>query len=69
MPASSILNSMGILYKRQGKFERSKDAYERSLKIKEDLLGEEHPESLSTRHNLAECLIHMNKPERAQELF
>lgn len=52
-----------MLYKRQGKMERSQDAYERSLKLREELLGEDHPESLATRHNLAELYISWNKPE------
>ena len=69
LPASAILNSMGMLYKRQGKLERSKDAYERALAVREELLGDAHPETLSTRHNLAELLVDMGKPERSQELF
>lgn len=69
MSCSAILNSMGLNYKRQNKFERSVDAYERSLKIREELLGEDHPDSLSTRHNLAELYISWNKPEQAQELL
>ena len=47
--------------------ERSADAYKRSLKIREELLGEDHPDSLATRHNLAELYINWKKPERAQE--
>lgn len=69
VPASAILNSMGILYRRQGKHERSKDAYERALAVREELLGAGHPETLSTRHNLAELLVDMAQPERSQELF
>jgi tetratricopeptide (TPR) repeat protein len=65
MAASAILNSMGLLYKTVGKFERSVDSYERSLKVREELLGEDHPETLSTRHNLGELYISWNKPERA----
>jgi tetratricopeptide (TPR) repeat protein len=69
MTASAILNSMGLLYKRQGKFERSLDAYQRSLRVREELLGEDHPDSLSTRHNLAELYIEWGKPESAQEFL
>jgi tetratricopeptide (TPR) repeat protein len=39
VPASVILNGMGLLYKRQGKFELGVDAYDRALKIREELLG------------------------------
>lgn len=47
--------------------ERAADAYDRSLVTRVALLGEAHPESLSTRHNLGELYLAMNKPERAQE--
>ena len=67
MTASAILNSMGMLYKRQQKYERSLDAYKRSLAVREQLLGEDHPDSLSTRHNLAELYIEWGKPDSAQE--
>ena len=69
MAASSILNSMGMLYKQQGKMERSQDSYERSLKVRSELLGEDHPESMVTRHNLAEIIIAWDKTEQAQELL
>ena len=69
MAASAILNSMGLLYKRQGKLERAADAYERSLKVREELLGEDHPDSLTTRHNLAELLLEQKKETRALELL
>lgn len=65
MTASAILNSMGMLYKRQRKFERSLDSYKRSLAVREELLGEDHPDSLSTRHNLAELYIEWGKPDSA----
>ena len=67
MACSAILNSMGMLYKKLGKMERSLDAYERSLKVRSELLGEDHPDSLATRHNLAELFLAWEKPERAQE--
>lgn len=65
--AAVILNSMGMLYKKQGKFERSLDAYTRALKIREENQGEDHPDSIATRHNIAELYITMAKPDKAQE--
>jgi len=35
LSAAVILNSMGMLYKKQGKFERSIDAYKRALEVRE----------------------------------
>ena len=64
---SVILNSMGMLYKKQKKFERALDAYERSLKIRETQMGEDHPDTCATRHNIAELYVEWVKPEKAQE--
>lgn len=65
--AAVILNSLGLLYKKQSKFERSIDAYQRALKVREDTLGEDHPDSIATRHNIAELYIQWAKPDKAQE--
>lgn len=62
---SAILNSQGMLYKKQGKFERAKDSYERALAIREKSFGDGHPETCATRHNLGELLVSMNSPEKA----
>mmetsp|Transcript_37524 Transcript_37524/g.45688 ORF Transcript_37524/g.45688 Transcript_37524/m.45688 type:complete len:102 (-) Transcript_37524:61-366(-) len=69
LTCSAILNSQGLLYKKQERFERAKDSYERSLDIRERNFGPEHPETCATRHNLAELLIKMNQPEKAQMYF
>ena len=67
--ASVILNSQGMLYKKQMKFERARDNYERSLAIREKLFGTDHPETMATRHNLGELYVLWNKPDKAQEFF
>ena len=69
LAAAAMLNSMGMLYKKWGKLDRALDAYERSLDVRERLIGEDHPETLTSRHNMAELFVEMKKPERAQELF
>ena len=63
--AAVILNSMGLLYKKQGKFERSLDAYQRALAVREAEFGEDHPDCIATRHNIAELYIQWVKPEKA----
>ena len=63
--AAVILNSMGMLYKKQGQFERSFDAYTRALRIREESQGEDHPDCIATRHNIAELYITMAKPDKA----
>lgn len=65
--AAVILNSMGMLYKKQNKFERAIDAYERALKIREEHLGLSHPDTLACRHNIAEVYIQWANPEKARE--
>ena len=69
IPASNVLNSMGLLYKKQGKLERSKDAYQRALTVREAMLGVGHPETIATRHNLANLLLEMNLPGKSKEMF
>ena len=62
---SAILNSQGLLYKKQSKLERAQDSYDRALEIREKHLGEDHPDTIATRHNLGELYTVWNKPERA----
>jgi len=47
--ASAILQSQGLLFRKMGKFDRSLDSYQRSLKIRQKFFGEEHPETCSAR--------------------
>lgn len=58
-----------MLYKQQGKFERARDNYETSLKIREKFFGADHPETMATRHNLGELYVTWAKPDQAQEYF
>jgi tetratricopeptide (TPR) repeat protein len=67
--AAAILNSWGLLYKKQRKFDRSLDSYQRSLNLREKLFGDDHPETISTRHNIGELYVEWGKPEQAQEMF
>ena len=62
---SAILNSQGLLYKKQEKFERAQDSYERALDIRERHFGKEHPDTCATRHSLGELYVSWNKPEKA----
>jgi tetratricopeptide (TPR) repeat protein len=60
---------MGLLYKQQGKLERAVDAYERCLRVREKIMGAAHPDSIATRHNLAELYTVWAKPEKAREFL
>ena len=63
--ASVILNSQGLLYKVQGKFERAKDNYEKALEIRTKYFGEDYPETIASRHNLGEMYVMQGQPDRA----
>lgn len=65
--ASMVLNSMGMLYKKMERFERAQDAYERALEIREQQLGDKHPDTMSTRHNIGELFLAMGEYEKAME--
>ena len=54
-----VLNSMGLLFKRQKKWERAEDCYERCHKVRLEFLGTAHPDTISIRHNLGEMYIEM----------
>ena len=69
LPCAVILNSMGLLYKQEGKHERACDAYERCLAVREKILGGFHPDTLATRHNLAELYTIWGKPEEAKKII
>ena len=66
---SSVLNSQGMLYKKQGKFDRAIDSYQRCLSIREQQLGEEHPETCAVRHNMGQLYEDWEKPEQAKQFF
>lgn len=66
LPCAVILNSMGMLYKQQEKYDRAADAYERCLKIREEHLGPTHPDSIAVRHNLGDLYTMWGKPEEAR---
>ena len=62
-----ILNSMGMLYKKQQKYERALDAYQRCQSIREEHMGDDHPDTVAVRHNIAELYIQWAMPEKAKE--
>jgi tetratricopeptide (TPR) repeat protein len=53
----------------QGKYDEAKPLYERSLKIYETVLGENHPEVATTLNNLANLLMNQGKYDEAKPLY
>ena len=66
-PWAVILNSLGMLYKQEKKYDRAADAYDRWLKIREKLIGKSHPDTISVRHSLGELYLAWEKPDKAKE--
>jgi tetratricopeptide (TPR) repeat protein len=50
---ASLLNNLAGLYRLMGAYEKAKPLYLKALKIREKLLGEEHPNTATTYNNLA----------------
>ena len=48
------------MYEEQEKYEKAKELYEKSLKIREYVLGEKHPDTATSYNNLA-CLYYSQK--------
>ena len=63
---ATILNSMGLLFKRWRKFDWALDCYKRSLDIWLNLLGDAHPEVIATWHNIGELYIEMGNTAEAE---
>jgi len=69
IPCAVILNSMGLLFKHQQKYERAIDSYERCLNIREKIQGPSHPDAIATRHNISELYNVWGKPEEAESMI
>jgi tetratricopeptide (TPR) repeat protein len=51
--AATLLYSIGMLYKGQGRHEEALEAYGRVLEVQRKALGEEHPDFANTLNNIA----------------
>ena len=65
---ATATNNLGFLYKERGDFSRARACYEEALSVRQNLLGERHPDSVATKHNLAECLRASGDEEGAQRI-
>jgi tetratricopeptide (TPR) repeat protein len=54
---------------KQGKYDEALGIYEEVLNIEERVLGAEHPDTLTTRHNMALVLDKQGKAERIMTRF
>eukprot|EP01017_Pseudomicrothorax_dubius_P006169 TRINITY_DN11717_c0_g1_i1.p1 TRINITY_DN11717_c0_g1~~TRINITY_DN11717_c0_g1_i1.p1 ORF type:complete len:311 (+),score=53.28 TRINITY_DN11717_c0_g1_i1:188-1120(+) len=64
-----VFNQMGLLSKKQKAYSKAEDCYKRALRIQENLLAFEHPDIISTKHNLGELYYAMGEMEKSKELL
>ncbi len=46
-------NNLAVLYENQEKYEEAEKLYKRALSIHEKILGENHPDTITIKENLA----------------
>lgn len=66
---AEVLTHQGIIMQRQGDVEVAAEAEQKSLEIRERILGREHPEVAGSLNNLANAYTALRQPKRAQELL
>ena len=67
---ATVLNNLGHLLKQQsqGRYEEAQTHYMEALSIRKAFLGEKHPDTVVSKHNLAELFMAMGKQKEAMEL-
>ena len=63
------MNDMGELFVVQEKLDEALKMFQETLKLEEEVLGENHPYTFETLNNLADLLKIMGKTEEAYKLF
>jgi tetratricopeptide (TPR) repeat protein len=64
-----IMHNLAELYRAQGKFDVAEPMYQRSLAMREKLLGAEHPEVARSLHSLAELYRAQGKYDAAEPMY
>ena len=65
---ATALNNLAFHHKTVGAFEAAQPLYLDALAARTTSLGDEHPDTISTKHNLAELLMASGEPEAAAVL-
>jgi tetratricopeptide (TPR) repeat protein len=65
----TILNNLGLVQKGlKESMQDAEESYREALDIRSKILGENHPETIVTMHNLAECYLALNKVDEATKI-
>lgn len=67
-PLARDLNLLGELYRDEGKPRQALASFQESLSLRQRGLGEDHPDTLTSKVNLAVCLRQLGRLEEAQFL-
>jgi tetratricopeptide (TPR) repeat protein len=65
---ATSLNKLAALYKAQGKYAAAEPLFKRSLAIREQALGPEHPEVAASLQSYAALLRKMDRAAEAQPM-
>ena len=63
------LNNLALLYYAQGRYEEAELLYQQALQLKQELLGDRHPDVATSFNNLAELYRAQGRYEEAEQLF
>ena len=67
LPAA--LNNLGVLDQREGRFKEAEALHQRALKLREDILGKEHPDVAQSLNNLATVYLEQRRYSEAISLY
>lgn len=66
---ANSLNNLGVLYYEQEKYIEAELFFQRTLALRQELLGEIHPHIASSLNNLAAIFASLRKYDEAEPLF
>ena len=66
---ANYLNSAGLAYHKAGRYPEAEPLYKRSLKIREKVLGPEHPDVATSLNNLASLYRNQGRYPEAEPLY
>ena len=65
---ATVLNNLGLMKKNQKDYASAREFYEEALKIRTTALGDQHPETVVSMHNLAELHLAAGNTKEMAEL-
>ncbi len=66
---AAILNNQGIVHKGRGRWAQALEAYERSLTLTREMVGDDHPDVAGAHLNIGNVLLALQRHEEAKKRF